>query len=114
MDIKKLNEILAQKDTNKILNDFRIAGYKDMTRDATLKEFNLVDIAKSEICEETEYHESLKFGFYATLHNGIRNLSNHEIIWLQVDKIDLKKGIAIPNKSYIYFYKEQNNNDNLY
>lgn len=106
MNIKQLNEIIKKKNVSKILNDFKNAGYKDMTQDKELKEFNLVDIAKSELCEETEYHETLKFGFYATLHDRIGNLPNHQVIWLQVDKLDFKRGIAMPNKSYMYFYKE--------
>ena len=106
MDIKQLNEILAQKDTKKILKEFAKNGFLDMTKNATLKHFSLEKIAKSELYESTDYHLSLKHGFSATLHDRIKDLSNHQVIWLQVDKIDTKRGIAIPTKNYIYFYKK--------
>ena len=106
MNIEQLNCIVAQKDTNKILHDFRLAGFKDMTKDKALKGFSLVNIAKSEIYESTEYHDGVKFGYRASLHDKISGLDNCQVIWLQVDKIDSKKVIAIPNKSYIYYYKK--------
>ena len=103
MQVQQLNEILKQKDTQKILNDFTKAGYKDMTKHSTLKDFSLIDIAKSEIYETTDYHESIKSGFSASLHDKINNLPNHKVVWLQVDRINRKKGVALPSKCYIYF-----------
>ena len=106
MNIKQLNGIVAQKDTKKILQDFMLAGFKDMTKEKTLKEFSLLNIAKSEVFESTEYHDGVKFGYIASLHDKISGLDGCQVIWLQVYKIDYKKGIARPNKSYIYYYKK--------
>lgn len=103
MNIKQLNEILAQKDTKKILTNLKNVGYKDMTKDKVLRNFSLESIAKSEVCESTEYHISLKFGFSATFHDKIKDLPNHQVVWLQVDKIDLKRQVAMPIKCYIYY-----------
>lgn len=103
MTIAELNEILKQKDTQKILTAFSGAGFKDMTKDNDLNHFSLEDIAKSKDYGKTEYHESLKFGYQATLHGRIINLPNYQIIWLQVDKIDLKKQTVTPKKCYIYY-----------
>ena len=105
MTIQELNNIIKQKNVSKILQDLMILGYKDMTKDSTLKDFNLADIAKSAIYEMTEYHESRRIGLQATLHKGVRGLLNHEIIWLQVDKINIKQGVAMPTKCYLYFIK---------
>lgn len=103
MTIRELNEILAQKDTSKILAKFTAQGFSDMTKHQTLKNFSLVDIAKSEVYEKTEYFTNRKLGFTATLHGGIVNLSGYQVIWLQVDKIDLKTQTATPKKCYIYY-----------
>lgn len=103
MTISELNEILKQKDTQKILTAFLDAGFKDMTKDNALKHFSLEDIAKSKDYEKTEYHESRKFGYQATLHGRIINLSGYQVIWLQVDEIDRKTQTATPEKCYIYY-----------
>lgn len=103
MTITELNEILKQKDTQKILKAFSSAGFKDMTKSACLNRFSLRNIAESKDYEKTEYHESLKFGFSATLHGRIINLPNYQVIWLQVDKIDRKTNTATPKSCYIYY-----------
>ena len=110
MQIQQLNEILKQKNTKKILNSFIKAGYMDMTKDSVLKNFSLLDIAKSEFFESSDYHDDIKTGFSATLHDKINNLPNYKVIWLQVDKIDLKKDMALPYKCYLYF---KNNNEKI-
>ena len=103
MTITELNEILKQKDTQNILKTFSGVGFKDMTKGTCLNRFSLENIAKSKDYEKTEYHKSLKFGYQATLHGRIINLPNYQIIWLQVDKIDLETQTATPKKCYIYY-----------
>ena len=77
-----------------------------MTKDKNLKEFGLDKIAKSKIYETTDICETFKIGFSASLHFGITDLPNHIVVWLQVDRIDRKKGIALSKKCYIYYKNE--------
>lgn len=103
LSLEKLNEILNQKDTQKILTAFLDNGFKDMTKDPVLKKFSLENIAKSDEYLSSEYFESWKIGFSATLHYGIKDLPNHQVIWLQTDDIDRKTNNARPRSCYIYF-----------
>ncbi len=106
MDIKRLNEILDQKDVQKILSSFLAEGFADMSKDETLKGFRLDKIAKSKDYEKTEYYSTLKLGFFATLHGRIDDLPDYQVIWLQVDKINRRTNTALPKTCYIFYKKE--------
>lgn len=96
MTTERLQEIVELKNFHAIEKELNKEKYFDMAKHPILKKISLVPIIQSKNFVRLDDVETDKFNFIIAKNDDVIEYSEHEFVWIQVDKFDKRKEMWIP------------------